>query len=260
MRNLCCLLLASLMLLMCACDNTEAQIQVTAPEKAETTSPQNTVSPTTQPTEITSINEDIYYGTWDIAAINVEGSTFTIDEVKAMGDDSFDGVRIVIKKGGKACFIDPQENMLIDWECTGEKIVFNGERDGEIIDDQLHFFAPDGELIFDKTSSEQIIAKRETEEETTAKSTESAGLRPEFKEAMDSYETFYDKYCAVLKEYKENPSDLTILAKYTDMMTQLTDMTEKFDAWSEEELNDEELSYYLEVNTRVMQKLLDVSK
>jgi len=92
-------------------------------------------------------------------------------------------------------------------------------------------------------------------EETTA----ATGLRPEFKEAMDSYEAFYNEYCDLLKKYMNNPSDLSILTKYMSLMGKLSDMDEKFKAWESEDLNNEELKYYMDVNNRVMKKLLDVT-
>lgn len=85
------------------------------------------------------------------------------------------------------------------------------------------------------------------------------GMRPEFKEAMDSYEAFYDQYCDFMKKYAENPSDLTMIAESADMMSKAADVSEKFDAWDEEEMNDAELKYYVEVNSRVAQKLIEVS-
>ena len=36
------------------------------------------------------------------------------------------------------------------------------------------------------------------------------------------------------------------------------EMDEAFQAWEDEDLNNEELKYYLEVNNRVMQMLVDV--
>lgn len=84
------------------------------------------------------------------------------------------------------------------------------------------------------------------------------GMRPEFKDAMDSYEAFYDEYCDILKKYTENPSDMKLLADYTDMLAKAAEMAEKFDAWENDDLNSAELKYYLDVNNRVTQKLLDV--
>lgn len=86
------------------------------------------------------------------------------------------------------------------------------------------------------------------------------GMRPEFKEAMDSYEAFYDEYCNIIKKYTENPSDMKILADYTDMLTKAAEMAEKFDAWENSDMNSAELKYYLDVNNRVTQKLLEVAE
>lgn len=85
------------------------------------------------------------------------------------------------------------------------------------------------------------------------------GLRPEFKEAMDAYETFYTEYCDFLKQYAANPTDFSLLAKYGDMLTRAEEMNKAFEAWDENDLNNEELKYYLDVNNRVMQKLIDVT-
>lgn len=86
------------------------------------------------------------------------------------------------------------------------------------------------------------------------------GMRPEFKEAMDSYEAFYDEYCNMIKKYNENPSDMKLLADYTAMLTKAAEMTEKFNAWENSDMNSAESKYYLDVNNRVTQKLLEVAE
>ena len=86
------------------------------------------------------------------------------------------------------------------------------------------------------------------------------GMRPEFKEAMDSYEAFYDEYCEIIKKYTENPSDMELLADYTDMLTKAVEVSKKFEAWENSDLNSAELKYYLDVNNRVTQKLLEVAE
>lgn len=74
---------------------------------------------------------------------------------------------------------------------------------------------------------------------------------------MDAYEDFYDEYCDFMVKYKEPPSDLSILAEYADIMERAVEMDEAFQAWEDEDLNNEELKYYLKVNNRVMQMLVD---
>lgn len=84
------------------------------------------------------------------------------------------------------------------------------------------------------------------------------GMRPEFKEAMDAYEAFYDEYCAFMVKYSQNPTDFNLLMQYAGMLTKLGEMDEAFKQWDQEELNNAELKYYLGVNNRVMQKMVDI--
>ena len=85
------------------------------------------------------------------------------------------------------------------------------------------------------------------------------GIRPEFQQAMDSYESFYNEYCDVLEEYMENPSDLNLLTKYSDLMLKAEEVDKAFEEWNEEDMTNEELQYYLEVSSRIMQRLVEVS-
>lgn len=85
------------------------------------------------------------------------------------------------------------------------------------------------------------------------------GMRPEFKEAMDSYEEFYREYCDFMVKYNQNPSDLTLMAEYYQLLVKMQEMDEDFAAWTDGELNDEEFEYYLEVSERVMDMLLEVT-
>lgn len=96
------------------------------------------------------------------------------------------------------------------------------------------------------------------EPEVTDEAESAEGIRPEFKNAMDSYEDFYVKYCEFMAEYKNNPTDMGLLMQYSQMMQQLVEMDEAFDTWESEDLSSEELKYYLEVNNRVMQMLVGV--
>lgn len=107
------------------------------------------------------------------------------------------------------------------------------------------------------TNPTQKLEETFTQSENTGDATD--GIRPEFKEAMDSYEAFYTEYCEFMKEYNENPTDLTLLAKYADMLVKAEEMNEAFEAWNEDELSNEELKYYLDVNNRVMKMLVDVA-
>ncbi len=112
------------------------------------------------------------------------------------------------------------------------------------------------------TEEAESVTPTATPEPTTndTGNTDSNGIRSDFKAAMDSYESFINDYVDFYKKYEENPSDLSLLADYADYMTKLSDMTSKFDQWESEGLNDAELDYWLEVQTRVNAKLVEVAQ
>lgn len=88
----------------------------------------------------------------------------------------------------------------------------------------------------------------------------SKGMRSEFKAAMDAYEQFYAEYCQFLKDFSKNPADLTLIGKYSEMMSKLTEMDAAFEKWGEDDLSAEEIEYYLEVSARVVKMLSDTYK
>ncbi len=116
----------------------------------------------------------------------------------------------------------------------------------------------------EETTKKQPQSEKTTEAEKTKpskESKESSGLRPEFKEAMDSYESFMNKYVDFMKKYKEaNGADLSLISDYAKYMSEYSDMVDKFDEWEDEDMNNEELAYYIDVQARVSKKLLEVSE
>ena len=120
--------------------------------------------------------------------------------------------------------------------------------------------APDDYDESDTTT--EPTAKETTTESTTTEKTDNLvdGMRPEFKEAMDSYETFMTDYVDFMKKIEEDPDDLSILADYADYMKKYADFSEDFEAWDDEDMNNSELAYYIDVQARVSKKLLEVSE
>lgn len=119
---------------------------------------------------------------------------------------------------------------------------------------------PEPETSDEESSEPDSSAPEKSEPETTESESPAAdGIRPEFKEAMDSYESFMQEYADFMKKYKESDNALEMLSEYTDYMSRYTDFAEKWDEWDEEEMNDEELKYYMDVQTRVNKILIDVA-
>lgn len=86
------------------------------------------------------------------------------------------------------------------------------------------------------------------------------GMRPDFKKAMDSYEDFFDEYVAFMKKYAASDgSDLTLLTDYVAYMSKYADMMADLEAWDSTDMNTAETAYYIEVQSRINQKLLEVA-
>lgn len=116
-----------------------------------------------------------------------------------------------------------------------------------------------------KTNVDTEISSESKQEEQEEKPSSGEqlvdGLRPEFKKAMDSYETFMNEYCDFMKKYAESDgTDIGLLADYTEYMSKYADVVEDFEAWDSEEMNTAETAYYLDVQTRINKRLLEVSQ
>ena len=85
------------------------------------------------------------------------------------------------------------------------------------------------------------------------------GIRPEFQEAMDSYEAFFDEYFAFMKSYQESANPASLMTDYLEYIAQYTETMEKLSQLGEEDLSEEEALYYAEVSLRINQKLLEVA-
>ena len=57
-----------------------------------------------------------------------------------------------------------------------------------------------------------------------------------------------------MKKYEKNPTDFGLLTEYINMMEKAEEMDEALEAWDEDEMNDAELDYYLEVTNRILMK------
>ena len=77
---------------------------------------------------------------------------------------------------------------------------------------------------------------------------------------MDSYEAYMDEYVEFMKKYNANPTDPTLISQYSTMLQKYTEQVSAFDKWNTSDMSTEEASYYIEVQARVSQKLLEVAQ
>ncbi len=147
-----------------------------------------------------------------------------------------------------ACANDtPTQNDLDDSSETSQYILEEVESQDEST-----------ETTTSEASSEEI--KEETSKPVENSESNKDTIRSDFKKAMDSYEEFIDEYVAFMKKYANNPTDLSLLADYSDYMSKYSDFVEDFEKWESEDLNSAELAYYIDVQARVSKKLLEVAQ
>ena len=115
-------------------------------------------------------------------------------------------------------------------------------------------------IIFDKKSNEINTSSTPTISSNTNNNSATIGLRKEFKEAMDSYETVMDEYIIFMKKYSDSKGrDPQLISAYGEYMKKYIDATDAFKKWNGKEMNKEEAKYYIDVQTRVTQKLMNAS-
>lgn len=228
-------------------------------------------------------------GTWAVSSISINSVEFTGEQLQAMGLDDVQSFRVILTSDGKAYLVDNGQVEQSEWRSSGDGLQI-GTLKAAYQENQLSLNFGEGILLhLKKESNSQAVpnieatkAAETTVPETTpptqpeatvpaessaptvpettapAEPTAPSGIRPEFKEAMDSYEAFYDEYCDLLAQYTKNPTDLSLLSKYSAMLGKAEEMDKKFEAWDEGEMSNEELKYYLDVNTRIQKKLVDL--
>ena len=117
--------------------------------------------------------------------------------------------------------------------------------------------APEPEQIVEP-AAEQTAEPKATFVPTGKQESSNQQSSADFQAAMDSYEDFFDEYIAFMKSY--NSSDVSMLVRYTSLLTQYQETMEKMDAIDENTLSAADQAYYITVHSRITQKLLSVTK
>lgn len=152
---------------------------------------------------------------------------------------------------------------------AGDDYYYADNEDGYSLDLKYE----DGDVMFirldepdnDTTETSETTEPTESQEEELTGSEEAnqvsdSDIRPEFKEALDSYEVFFDEYVEFMKKYQDSDDVSSMLTDYTNYMSQYADMMTKLSALEGEDMTTAEAAYYLEVTTRINKNLLEVAQ
>ena len=118
--------------------------------------------------------------------------------------------------------------------------------------------APDKEANTEATDREvpaSAVTSEKPQEDTGTN--DNSLIRPEVKEAIDSYEAFVDEYCSFMASY--DATNTETMAEYISLMAKELEMTKEFEEIADWDLTEAEMDYYALVALRCDQKLLEAS-
>ena len=85
------------------------------------------------------------------------------------------------------------------------------------------------------------------------------GVSPDVKEALDSYEAFMDEYVEFMQRYNESGNSSQMMVDYLNYLQKYTDLAAKIEKMDTDSMSSADYAYYIEVTSRVAQKLINVS-
>ena len=98
------------------------------------------------------------------------------------------------------------------------------------------------------------------ETEPTASLEEEPEVTVEWRQFLQEYEAWVDDYISIVKKYKENPTDMTILTDYMEMFSHLTQWSQKADKIQGSILDTSEALEYSKEMLRIAGKLAEVGQ
>lgn len=108
-----------------------------------------------------------------------------------------------------------------------------------------------------KAEEEQKAKERKEQEQKKNESpkTTSNTIDPQFKKAMDSYESAMKEYSSFMKKYTSSSNPVSMMTDYNRIMEKYINANNEFNKIKKESLNSAELAYYLEVQSRVVKNM-----
>jgi hypothetical protein len=159
-----------------------------------------------------------------------------------------------------------QDRKLTAADPEGNELEINIEQFGRMSLDVKRYVEPEPtpEPTAEPTAEPTPEATPEATAEPTPEPTEetkaaASGIRPEFQKTMDDYEAFYDQYIAFMQKYSTSDNPISLMTDYMSLMSKAEEMDRSLDKIDESELSDEEYKLYIDVTTRVTNKLAKAS-
>ncbi len=177
-------------------------------------------------------------GTYTLAKVEKDGSTFTVEEMSVLGDDSFSDIYIILKDGGSAYYYEKGNGDLTTWEKTSDGVKI-GLAECSIKDGYIVFDMYGALVYFEKSSDSQTIPSdnaetKDTSKEKETKTTKQSSTPIDYTGATIPTENNTDGKIEVVKEYfKIDNSRVTryaVIKNISSMNIEVNSNTSTFDS------------------------------
>lgn len=101
----------------------------------------------------------------------------------------------------------------------------------------------------DETENETVM-DNDDESESNTEITDDSSSSDEWDSVLDDYESYVDDYVAIIKKQKENPTDMSIMTEYQELMQKGTEWSTKMSEMSSN-FGTEQLSRMLEIQEKL---------
>ena len=110
-----------------------------------------------------------------------------------------------------------------------------------------------------KTDGSNNVINNTNENSNKSETDKQNKVSTSFKELMDEYEEFFDRYISFMKKYNNTENiTLDMINDYSEFLKEYSDYLDKLSKAQPKDLTSEDYKYYLEVYTRVMKKIEDM--
>ncbi len=181
---------------------------------------------------------------------------FSVELINISQEQYEEYVNACMDKGFTVDYYRDEEDF---WALDAEGYDLSVDYDADMLVMGISIDIPDEEGEDTQEDPDTTTTTTTTTAKTTTTATKSDSISSDFKAAMDAYEAFMNKYVDFMKKYQSNPTDLGLLADYATYMSDYAKFCDDFAKWEDEELNTAELAYYVDVQSRVTKKLLEVA-
>lgn len=97
--------------------------------------------------------------------------------------------------------------------------------------------------------------------ETEAPAQSGTDASSDFRAMVDEYEAYMNEYCDFMEAYNSDPNNVVAMAsEYADMMSQYGEWASKMEAVDESALSAEDNQYFIDAQTRINQRLLEIGQ